>query len=209
MKFFKRIIGLLLFFTCMGYPAEAKVIHQDMCQMSTAYEDQMHKIADFEKGAFKGRFALMDGQCSGHTSYMAIVTYSHGGVKTTFLNDERIQKMKHVQVGEVLANQKGGVYLKIILSQWYGLDGQGKVVASAEDKKAVGNTDISLYVEGVRTIYGSLVKNKPDGMHGSMDEMKLEAKEWSLPGFKIVVDEEWTDYVRPDVNFVMSEGGDA
>ena len=119
------------------------------------------------------------------------------------------QKMKHVQVGEVLANQKGGVYLKIILSQWYGLDGQGKVVASAEDKKAVGNTDISLYVEGVRTIYGSLVKNKPDGMHGSMDEMKLEAKEWSLPGFKIVVDEEWTDYVRPDVNFVMSEGGDA
>ena len=42
MKFFKRIIGLLLFFTCMGYPAEAKVIHQDMCQMSTAYEDQMH-----------------------------------------------------------------------------------------------------------------------------------------------------------------------
>ena len=136
-------------------------------------------------------------------------TYYHGGVKTTFLNDERIQKMKHVQVGEVLANQKGGVYLKIILSQWYGLDGQGKVVASAEDKKAVGNTDISLYVEGVRTIYGSLVKNKPDGMHGSMDEMKLEAKEWSLPGFKIVVDEEWADYVRPDVNFVMSEGGDA
>ena len=63
MKFFKRIIGLLLFFTCMGSPAEAKVIHQDMCQMSTAYEDQMHKIADFEKGAFKGRFALMDGQC--------------------------------------------------------------------------------------------------------------------------------------------------
>ena len=209
MKFFKRIIGLLLFFTCMGSPAEAKVIHQDMCQMSTAYEDQMHKIADFEKGAFKGRFALMDGQCSGHTSYMAIVTYYHGGVKTTFLNDERIQKMKHVQVGEVLANQKGGVYLKIILSQWYGLDGQGKVVASAEDKKSVGNTDISLYVEGVRTIYGSLVKNKPDGMHGSMDEMKLEAKEWSLPGFKIVVDEEWADYVRPDVNFVISERGDA
>lgn len=90
--------------------------------------------------------------------------------------------MKHVQVGEVLANQKGGVYLKIILSPWYGLDGQGKVVASAEDKKSVGNTDISLYVESVRTIYGSLVKNKPDGMHGSMDEMKLEAKEWSLPG---------------------------
>ena len=60
MKFFKQIIGLLLFFTCMGSPAEAKVIHQDMCQMSTAYEDQMHKIADFEKGAFKGRFALMD-----------------------------------------------------------------------------------------------------------------------------------------------------
>ena len=108
-----------------------------------------------------------------------------------------------------VANQKGGVYLKIILSQWYGLDGQGKVVASAEDKKSVGNTDISLYVEGVRTIYGSLVKNKPDGMHGSMDEMKLEAKEWSLPGFKIVVDEEWADYVRPDVNFVMSERGDA
>lgn len=26
MKFFKRIIGLLLFFTCMGSPAEAKVI---------------------------------------------------------------------------------------------------------------------------------------------------------------------------------------
>ena len=103
MKFFKRIIGLLLFFACMGSPAEAKVIHQDMCQMSTAYEDQMYKIADFEKGAFKGRFALMDGQCSGHTSYMAIVTYYHGGVKTTFLNDERIQKMKHVQVGEVLA----------------------------------------------------------------------------------------------------------
>lgn len=150
MKFFKQIIGLLLFFTCMGSPAEAKVIHQDMCQMSTAYEDQMYKIADFEKGAFKGRFALMDGQCSGHTSYMAIVTYYHGGVKTTFLNDERIQKMKHVQVGEVLANQKG-----------------------------------------------------------SMDEMKLEAKEWSLPGFKIVVDEEWADYVRPDLNFVMSERGDA
>lgn len=62
-----------------------------------------------------------------------------------------------------------------------------------------------MYVESIRTIYGSLVKNKPDGMHGSMDEMKLEAKEWSLPGFKIVVDEEWADYVRPDVNFVMSE----
>lgn len=59
-------MGLLLFFTCMGPRAEAKVIHQDMCQMSTAYEDQMYKIADFEKGAFKGRFALMDGQCSGH-----------------------------------------------------------------------------------------------------------------------------------------------
>lgn len=161
MKFFKWIMGLLLFFTCMGPRAEAKVIHQDMCQMSTAYEDQMYKIADFEKGAFKGRFALMNGQCSGHTSYMAIVTYYHGGVKTTFLNDERIQKMKHVQVGEVLANQKGGVYLKIIFSQWYGLDGQGKVVASAEDKKSVGNTDISLYVEGIRTIYGSLVKISP------------------------------------------------
>lgn len=46
--------------------------------------------------------------------------------------------MKHVQVGEVLANQKGGVYLKIILSQWYGLDGQGKIVASAEDKRRSG-----------------------------------------------------------------------
>lgn len=55
-------MGLLLFFTCMGPRAEAKVIHQDMCQMSTAYEDQMYKIADFEKGAFKGRFALMNGQ---------------------------------------------------------------------------------------------------------------------------------------------------
>ena len=53
MKFFKRIIGLLLFFTCMGSPAEAKVIHQDMCQMSTAYENQMHKIADFEKEHLK------------------------------------------------------------------------------------------------------------------------------------------------------------
>lgn len=92
MKFFKRIIGLLLFFTCMGPRAEAKLIHKDMCQMSTAYEDQMYKIADFEKGAFKGRFALMNGQCSGNTSYMAIVTYYHGGVKTTFLHDERIQK---------------------------------------------------------------------------------------------------------------------
>ena len=66
-----------------------------------------------------------------------------------------------------------------------------------------------MYTESIRAIYGSLVKNKPDGMHGSMDEMKLEAKEWSLPGFKIVVDEEWADYVRPDVNFVMSERGDA
>lgn len=37
-------MGLLLFFTCMGPRAEAKVIHQDMCQMSTAYEDQMYKI---------------------------------------------------------------------------------------------------------------------------------------------------------------------
>lgn len=209
MKFFKWVLCLFLFFACTGYPAKAQEIHPGMCQMSTIYEDQMHKIADFEKGAFKGRFALLNGQCEGHISYMAIITYYHGGVKTTFLDDERIQKMKHVQVGEVLANQNGGVYLKIIFSQWYGLDGQGKVVASAEDKKSVGNTDISLYVEGIRTIYGSLVKNKPDGMHGSMDEMKLEAKEWSLPGFKIVVDEEWADYVRPDVNFVMSERGDA
>lgn len=53
MKFFKWIMGLLLFFTCMGPRAEAKVIHQDMCQMSTAYEDQMYKIADFEKGHLK------------------------------------------------------------------------------------------------------------------------------------------------------------
>lgn len=49
MKFFKWTMGLLLFFTCMGSPAEAKLIHKDMCQMSTAYEDQMYKIADFEK----------------------------------------------------------------------------------------------------------------------------------------------------------------
>lgn len=138
MKFFKRIIGLLLFFTCMGSPAEAKVIHQDMCQMSTAYEDQMHKIADFEKGAFKGRFALMDGQCSGHTSYMAIVTYYHGGVKTTFLNDERIQKMKHVQVGEVLANQKGGVYLKIIFPNGTDWTGRGKLSLRRKIKRRSG-----------------------------------------------------------------------
>ena len=46
-------------------------------------------------------------------------------------------------------------------------------------------------------------------MHGSMGERKLEAKEWSLPGFKSVVDEEWADYVRTDVNFVMAERGDA
>ena len=94
-------MGLLLFFTCMGPRAEAKVIHQDMCQMSTAYEDQMYKIADFEKGAFKGRFALMNGQCSGNTSYMAIVTYYHGGVKTTFLHDERIQKIKRLTMSQL------------------------------------------------------------------------------------------------------------
>lgn len=64
MKFLKWIMGLLLFFTCMGPRAEAKLIHKDMCQMSTAYEDQMYKIADFDKGAFKGRFALMNGQDS-------------------------------------------------------------------------------------------------------------------------------------------------
>lgn len=91
------------------------------------YEDQMHKIADFEKGAFKGRFALLNGQCEGHISYMAIVTYYHGGVKTTFLHDERIQKMKHVQVGEVLANQKGGVYLKIIFPNGTDWTGRGKL----------------------------------------------------------------------------------
>lgn len=131
-------MGLLLFFTCMGSPAEAKVIHQDMCQMSTAYEDQMYKIADFDKGAFKGRFALMNGQCSGHTSYMAIVTYYHGGVKTTFLNDERIQKMKHVQVGEVLANQKGGVYLKIIFPNGTDWTGRGKLSLRQKIKSRSG-----------------------------------------------------------------------
>lgn len=138
MKFFKWTMGLLLFFTCMGSPAEAKVIHQDMCQMSTAYEDQMYKIADFDKGAFKGRFALMNGQCSGHTSYMAIVTYYHGGVKTTFLNDERIQKMKHVQVGEVLANQKGGVYLKIIFPNGTDWTGRGKLSLRQKIKSRSG-----------------------------------------------------------------------
>lgn len=138
MKFFKWIMGLLLFFTCMGPRAEAKVIHQDMCQMSTAYEDQMYKIADFDKGAFKGRFALMNGQCSGHTSYMAIVTYYHGGVKTTFLNDERIQKMKHVQVGEVLANQKGGVYLKIIFPNGTDWTGKGKLSLRQKIKSRSG-----------------------------------------------------------------------
>lgn len=138
MKFLKWIMGLLLFFTCMRPRAEAKLIHKDMCQMSTAYEDQMYKIADFEKGAFKGRFALMDGQCSGHTSYMAIVTYYHGGVKTTFLNDERIQKMKHVQVGEVLANQKGGVYLKIIFPNGTDWTGRGKLSLRQKIKSRSG-----------------------------------------------------------------------
>lgn len=78
----------------------------------------------------------MNGQCSGHTSYMAIVTYYHGGVKTTFLNDERIQKMKHVQVGEVLANQKGGVYLKIIFPNGTDWTGGGKL--SLRQKIKVG-----------------------------------------------------------------------
>lgn len=55
------------------------------CQMSTAYEDQMHKIADFDKGAFKGRFALMNGQCSGHTSYMATSLIIMEGSKRLFL----------------------------------------------------------------------------------------------------------------------------
>ena len=54
MKFLKWIIGLLLFFTCMGSPAEAKVIHQDMCQMSTAYEDQMYiRLLILTKGHLK------------------------------------------------------------------------------------------------------------------------------------------------------------
>ena len=47
-------MGLLLFFTCMGSPAEAKVIHQDMCQMSTAYEDQMYiRLLILTKGHLK------------------------------------------------------------------------------------------------------------------------------------------------------------
>lgn len=138
MKFFKWVLCLFLFFACTGYPAKAQEIHPGMCQMSTIYEDQMHKIADFEKGAFKGRFALMNGQCSGHTSYMAIVTYYHGGVKTTFLHDERIQKMKHVQVGEVLANQKGGVYLKIIFPNGTDWTGRGKLSLRQKIKSRSG-----------------------------------------------------------------------
>lgn len=80
----------------------------------------------------------MDGQRSGHTSYMAIVTYYHGGVKTTFLNDERIQKMKHVQVGEVLANQKGGVYLKIIFPNGTDWTGRGKLSLRRKIKRRSG-----------------------------------------------------------------------
>lgn len=53
MKFFKRIIGLLLFFTCMGSPAEAKVIHQDMCQMSTAYETRCIRLLILKKEHLK------------------------------------------------------------------------------------------------------------------------------------------------------------
>lgn len=150
----------------------------------------------------------MNGQCSGHTSYMAIVTYYHGGVKTTFLNNERIQKMKHVQVGEVLANQKGGVYLKSFFPNGTDWTGRGKL--SLRQKIKVGREYGYFFVCGRCTNHiRQPCENKPDGMHGSMDEMKLEAKEWSLSGFKIVVDEEWADYVRPDVNFVMSERGDA
>lgn len=53
MKFFKRIIDLLLFFTCMGSPAEAKVIHQDMCQMSTAYETRCIRLLILKKEHLK------------------------------------------------------------------------------------------------------------------------------------------------------------
>lgn len=45
--------GSAFIFTCMRPRAEAKLIHKDMCQMSTAYEDQMYKIADFEKEHLK------------------------------------------------------------------------------------------------------------------------------------------------------------
>ncbi len=204
MKFFSLILIILLSFAGPGGLAEAKDARPGMCQLSMAYEDQLHTMADFEKGAPKGRIAILSGNCEGEVSYMMIVTY-YGGYRTVFLDDSRIRKIRHVQVGEVLQGKKAGMYLKIIRSLWYGLDREGKVIAFAEDKEAAGNKDISLQVESVISIHGALVMEKEDGMHGSRDEMELLAGTWSIPDYQIVVDDEWMGYVRPDISFVRSE----
>lgn len=203
MKLFRLV---LLFFVFIGLTTNivfAKDRSPDLCNLCTTYEDSLYPMNEYKAGTkCKGRVAAINGCCHGNTSYMTIITYWNGNHMKRVFADESIVSLKEVRVSEILENKESATYLHGILTLWYGLDANGKIVSIYNDTTDKMDADIE-----VKNIFETRVEiwNDPVDKQGArvIDEMEFKASEWSIPGYQIVVDPEWAKYVRQDGSVIL------
>lgn len=118
------------------------------------------------------------------------------------LPDKSIVSLKEVRVSEILESKSKGMYLHGILTLWYGLDANGKVVTVYKDTKDKIDANME-----VKNIFETRVEvwNDPVNKQTArvIDEMEFKSHEWSLPGYQIVADPEWVQYVRRDGSVIL------
>ena len=206
MKIF-RIVLLFLVFMGITVPGVlAKDSSPDLCNLCTTYEDELYPLRQYKEGVNrKGRVAVINGCCNGDTSYMTIITYWKDTDSKSVFTNPSIVRLKEVRVSEILENDRNVMYLHGLFTLWYGLDANGNIVSVYKDKS--DKMDLPMMVEN---IFETRVEvwNDPEDQQTArvIDEMQFKSGEWSVPGYEIVADPEWVDYVRPDGSVKLPEG---
>ncbi|MDY6087531.1 MAG: hypothetical protein SPI01_06095 [Succiniclasticum sp.] len=207
MKLFRL---LLLFIVLMGFTANtvsAKDNSPDICNLCTMYEDSLFPMSEYKMGTKpKGRVAVINGCCQGGMSYMTIITYWKDRSMQQALPDQSIVSLKEVRVSEILESKSKGTYLHGILTLWYGLDANGKIVTVYKDTKDKIDANME-----IKNIFETRVEVWNDSVNKQtarvIDEMEFKSHEWSLPEYEIVADPEWAQYVGQDGSVILPSAG--
>lgn len=116
--------------------------------------------------------------------------------REAFSHEDSVDKLKEVSINKILEDKNGKVYLRGILKLWYGLDERGNaVVRRDDDYKMYAELDIKSVHENSVTFFE---QNCEKDASKITEKMKFNSNRWSIPGYRIVVDAECDDYVRPD-----------
>lgn len=211
MKIFRLLLVCILVLWCGVAAARDESKHPGACNLCTTYEDTLCPLRGYwEETAVKGRAAVINGQSPGDPSYMMILTYWNRNDKKNWFPDERVVRLKEVNVnvmlrpqGDKLSQDKSDCYrLRNIATIWYGLDKNGDPV-SVRELKATGSEMIMT----VENMFENWVEvwNSPENPAAArvIDEMAFKHQPFSAPGFRLTFEPEWRHYVRGDT---LAEG---